>query len=189
MPPPGAPSEAAPAEGGPGAVRREPAGRLGLAGRCRPAVPVVGARSGGRPYAAPAASPAAGRAPPALQQAQPWGAPQAGPQPPGWPYGQPQGQVVVPKNPVLGLVPSLLLPGLGSMVNGEVGKGCIILGLYALGWILSIILIGIPLLIGAWIWGLVETAISPRSAGTGRTASSPRVPPRSITPFSDPPDC
>ncbi len=77
-------------------------------------------------------------------------------QPPGWPYGQPQGQVVVPKNPVLGLVLSLLLPGLGSMVNGEVGKGCIILGLYALGWILSIILIGIPLLIGAWIWGLVD---------------------------------
>ena len=42
------------------------------------------------------------------------------------------------------------------MVNGEAGKGCIILGLYALGWILSIILIGIPLLIGAWIWGLVD---------------------------------
>ena len=63
---------------------------------------------------------------------------------------------MVPKNPVLGLVLSLLIPGLGSMVNGEAGKGCIILGLYALGWILSIILIGIPLLIGAWIWGLID---------------------------------
>jgi TM2 domain-containing membrane protein YozV len=93
--------------------------------------------------------------PPPAQQAQAWGAPQAGVQP-GYPYAPPQGQIVVPKNPVLGLVLSLLLPGLGSMVNGEVGKGCIILGLYALGWILSIILIGIPLLVGAWIWGLVD---------------------------------
>ena len=149
--PEGAPSEGAPAPSAAsqpdawaspdGAARQSPQWASGQAA----------ARTQLPPQAPPQAPP-----PPALQQAQPWGAPHAGAQPPGWPYGQPQGQVVVPKNPVLGLVLSLLLPGLGSMVNGEVGKGCIILGLYALGWILSIILIGIPLLIGAWIWGLVD---------------------------------
>ena len=51
---------------------------------------------------------------------------------------------------------SFFIPGLGSMVNGAVGRGILILALYAVGWLLSLFLVGIPLLIGAWIWGLVD---------------------------------
>jgi TM2 domain-containing membrane protein YozV len=65
-------------------------------------------------------------------------------------------QVVAPKNPAIGAILSFFIPGLGTMVNGSVGRGVLILALYAIGWILSLLLIGIPLLIGAWIWGLVD---------------------------------
>ena len=69
-------------------------------------------------------------------------------------------QVIVPKNPVIGVICSFFIPGLGTMVNGGVARGLIILGVYALGWILSFFLIGIPILIGAWIWGLVDGCLS-----------------------------
>ena len=79
----------------------------------------------------------------------------------GQPYGQPQAgypvqQVVAPKNPAIGVVLSFFIPGLGTMVNGNVGRGVLILALYVVGWVLSFLLIGIPLLIGVWIWGLVD---------------------------------
>ncbi len=80
-------------------------------------------------------------------QAQPYGAAQA---------GYPAQQVVAAKNPALGVLLSFFIPGLGSMVNGAVGRGVLILALYAVGWLLSLFLVGIPLLIGAWIWGLVD---------------------------------
>ena len=79
-------------------------------------------------------------------QVQPYGQPQAG-------YPLPQ---VVAKNPAIGVILSFFIPGLGTMVNGNVGRGVLILALYAVGWILSLFLIGIPILIGAWIWGLVN---------------------------------
>lgn len=76
------------------------------------------------------------------------------------PYGQPQArypvQVVAPKNASIGVLLSFFMPGLGTMVNGSVGRGLLILALYAVGWVLSFFLIGIPLLLGAWIWGLVD---------------------------------
>jgi TM2 domain-containing membrane protein YozV len=90
---------------------------------------------------------------------QPYGQPQA--YAPGQPYGHPQAgypaqQVVAPKNPAIGVVLSFFIPGLGTMVNGNVGRGVLILALYVVGWVLSFFLIGIPLLIGAWIWGLID---------------------------------
>jgi hypothetical protein len=42
------------------------------------------------------------------------------------------------------------------MTNGNVGIGVLILALNILGWMLLIFLIGIPLVIGTWIWGLVD---------------------------------
>jgi TM2 domain-containing membrane protein YozV len=69
-------------------------------------------------------------------------------------------QVVLPKNPALGVILSFFIPGLGSMVNGSGARGGIILAVYAFGWILSLVLIGIPILIGAWIWGLVDGYLS-----------------------------
>ena len=74
------------------------------------------------------------------------------PQPPGTvtPYA------VAPKSPGVSLLASFFVPGLGSMINGEVGKGFGILAGYAISWVLSLVLIGIPFLLGFWIWGMVD---------------------------------
>ena len=64
--------------------------------------------------------------------------------------------VVAPKSPALSLIVSLFLPGVGSMINGDVGTGVAILVLYIVGIALSVVLIGIPLAIGVWIWGLID---------------------------------
>ena len=73
---------------------------------------------------------------------------------------QPTPQIILPKNPALGVILSFFIPGLGSIVNGNTSRGAIILCVYVLGWILSLFLIGIPILIGAWIWGLVDGYLS-----------------------------
>ena len=64
--------------------------------------------------------------------------------------------MVAPKNPAVSLIVSFFIPGVGSMINGDVGTGIAILVLYIIGWVLVIGLIGIPLAIGAWIWGMVD---------------------------------
>jgi len=66
------------------------------------------------------------------------------------------GMVVAPKNPAVSVLLSVFIPGLGSMVNDNVGVGVAILVLNIIGWMLAIVLIGIPLAIGTWIWGLVD---------------------------------
>jgi TM2 domain-containing membrane protein YozV len=76
------------------------------------------------------------------------------------PLGQPAQQIILPKNPALGVILSFFIPGLGSIVNGSTGRGVAILGLYVFGWILAFFLIGIPILIGAFIWGLVDGYLS-----------------------------
>ena len=63
---------------------------------------------------------------------------------------------VAPKSPAVSVLLSIFIPGLGSMVNGNAGTGVAILVLNIIGWILAIVLIGIPLAIGTWIWGLVD---------------------------------
>lgn len=63
---------------------------------------------------------------------------------------------VAPKNPAVSVLLSLFIPGLGSMVNDNASTGVTILILNIIGWMLAIILIGIPLAIGTWIWGLVD---------------------------------
>ena len=64
--------------------------------------------------------------------------------------------VVAPKSPALSLIVSFFLPGVGSMINGDVGTGVAILVLYIVGIALAVVLIGIPLAIGVWIWGLID---------------------------------
>jgi TM2 domain-containing membrane protein YozV len=70
--------------------------------------------------------------------------------------GQPGMMVVAPKSPAVSLIVSFFIPGVGSMINGDVGTGIAILLLYAVGIVLAVFLIGIPLAIGAWIWGLID---------------------------------
>ena len=80
-------------------------------------------------------------------------APSAG----GYVVAPPAGTIAIaPKNPAVSLLISFFLPGVGSMVNGDVGTGVAILVLYIVGWVLAFVLIGIPLAIGAWIWGLID---------------------------------
>jgi TM2 domain-containing membrane protein YozV len=63
---------------------------------------------------------------------------------------------VAPKNPALALLVSFFLPGVGSMINGDVGKGIGILVGYVISFFLIIVLIGIVGVIGFWIWGMVD---------------------------------
>lgn len=66
------------------------------------------------------------------------------------------GAQVPRKEPVLGLLASFFIPGLGSMLNGDVGRGVGILIGYGVALLLSVILIGIPIALGLWIWGMVD---------------------------------
>ena len=68
----------------------------------------------------------------------------------------PAPMAVAPKNPAIALLASFFIPGLGSMMNGSVGKGIGIFAGYFVGWLFSFILIGIPFVIGFWIWGMVD---------------------------------
>ena len=85
---------------------------------------------------------------------------QAPPQYQGQPQYQVGPQVVMPKNPALGVILSFFIPGLGSIVNGSTSRGVTILVVYVVGVILSFFLIGIPVVIGAWIWGMVDGYLS-----------------------------
>ena len=67
-----------------------------------------------------------------------------------------QPMTVAPKSPAVSMLLSIFIPGLGSMVNDNAGVGVAILILNIIGWILAIVLIGIPLALGSWIWGLVD---------------------------------
>lgn len=94
----------------------------------------------------------------------PWGQPGAGaartslpyPQPSPMQYGGAPYGYVVAKNPGVSLLASFFVPGLGSMLNGDVGKGIGILVGYLVSWLLVIILIGFVGLLGFWIWGMVD---------------------------------
>ena len=70
--------------------------------------------------------------------------------------GQPGMVVVAPKNPLISLLISFFIPGVGSMINGDTNRGIIILVIYIAGIVGSFILIGIPVAIGAWIWGMID---------------------------------
>jgi TM2 domain-containing membrane protein YozV len=103
---------------------------------------------------------------------QPYGQPpmQSYQQPPTQPYGQPpmmpgygQPMAVSPKNPAVSLIVSLILPGVGTIINGETGKGvAILVGYFAalfIGFLLLIVLIGFFFLLvatGVWIWGMID---------------------------------
>lgn len=66
------------------------------------------------------------------------------------------GLAVQPKNPAVSLIISFFIPGVGSMVNGDVGTGVAILVLWIVGIVLAFVVIGFVLIIGAWIWGMID---------------------------------
>ncbi|GAA1758304.1 hypothetical protein GCM10009810_17340 [Nostocoides vanveenii] len=116
--------------------------------------PMTGAPYGTASYGQP--SPQTGLQPYGLAAGQP-GLPQA--------YGAPAvsypppyavAPVVAPKNPGLSLIASFFIPGLGTMINGEVGKGIAFLLIYLISWPLILVFVGVPLMLGVWIWGMVD---------------------------------
>jgi len=71
-------------------------------------------------------------------------------------YGYPAPIQVAPKSPGLALLAACFVPGLGSLGNGEVGKGIGIFFGWCVSWLLTVILIGFFGLLGFWIWGMVD---------------------------------
>lgn len=75
--------------------------------------------------------------------------------------GAPFAPPVPRKDPAIALLVSFLVPGVGSMMNGDVGAGIGFLMLYifgivffvCLGWAL-IGFLGLPLMLLAWGWGM-----------------------------------
>lgn len=89
----------------------------------------------------------------------PW---QPGPQAP-WPPAGAPGPQVEAKNGALSLFLSFIVPGLGTIVNGETTKGVLILGSYVLSVGLTItlafVVVGLaflPVMLGIWIFGMVD---------------------------------
>ncbi len=59
---------------------------------------------------------------------------------------------------IIGLLLNVLIwPGLGTIVGGETGKGVAQIILFLIGIPLMFVIIGIPLVIGVWIWALVSS--------------------------------
>lgn len=78
-------------------------------------------------------------------------------------YAPPPPGVVMPgrKEPGIALLLSFFIPGLGSMINGDVGAGIGFLCMYVFGFVLVICLgwiligfIGLPLSLVAWGWSM-----------------------------------
>ena len=112
---------------------------------------------GGQPYGAQSyGQPYGGQSYGAQSYGQPYGAQPFGAQPYGavQPYGQ--ASQAARKDPALMLVASLIIPGLGTILNGETGKGVGILAGYIVGALLTVVLIGLPIMFGFWIWGMID---------------------------------
>lgn len=60
------------------------------------------------------------------------------------------------------IIVNFFIPGVGSFFVGKVGQGIVQLILYIVGMALTVTfilsIVGIPMAIGAWIWGLVTAA-------------------------------
>lgn len=61
---------------------------------------------------------------------------------------------------IVALIANLIFPGVGTLIVGKVGSGVIQLVLYIVGLILTFTfigaIVGVPICIGVWIWGLVS---------------------------------
>jgi TM2 domain-containing membrane protein YozV len=70
------------------------------------------------------------------------------------------GYAIAPKSPAVSLIVSFFLPGVGSLINGDVGIGITILLLWLLALVLDVtvfgLIVGVPLGVGMWIWGMID---------------------------------
>ncbi len=85
--------------------------------------------------------------------------PQAGPG--GYPVPSQAGypvpyQQVQPKSPGGALVASLFIPGLGTILNGETGKGVGLLVGFVASFVMGFLILPVFAGLGLWIWGMVD---------------------------------
>jgi TM2 domain-containing membrane protein YozV len=84
-----------------------------------------------------------------------YGADQPGSPYPGW-APHPAGYAVAPKNAAVSLLASFFIPGLGTMINGEVGKGVGILAAYFVCLFLFFLIVPLLAAFGIWVWGMID---------------------------------
>lgn len=72
-------------------------------------------------------------------------------------------QAYAPKSPGLALVASFLAPGLGQLINGEIGKGIVFLLAYLVALVSVFMLIGFVLVPALWVWAMVDAYGSAKS--------------------------
>lgn len=63
---------------------------------------------------------------------------------------------VAPKSPGLALLGSFFFPGLGQLINGQVGKGIAMFVAYLVSIALVLAIIGFVLVPAIWIWSMVD---------------------------------
>jgi TM2 domain-containing membrane protein YozV len=61
-----------------------------------------------------------------------------------------------PKNSGIAAVLSFFFPGVGQIYNGEIGKGIAFVLLNFVFWILTFLIIGLPLLLVLWVWAIYD---------------------------------
>jgi TM2 domain-containing membrane protein YozV len=72
------------------------------------------------------------------------------------------------KNPVVAVLLSFLIPGVGQFYNGDSKKGAIMLGAWFVSVILTTVAVGIVGIIVVWIWSMVDAY----KVATGKTPLS-----------------
>jgi TM2 domain-containing membrane protein YozV len=77
------------------------------------------------------------------------------------------------RNPVASLLASLLLPGLGTIINGETGKGILILIVWITAWILVLFTVGVIIVPAVWIYAMYDAF---RGARRYNVAHAPPMP-------------
>jgi TM2 domain-containing membrane protein YozV len=60
------------------------------------------------------------------------------------------------RNPAASLLASFLVPGLGTIINGEMGKGLVILVAWITAWVLVLAIIGLILVPAVWIYCMYD---------------------------------
>jgi TM2 domain-containing membrane protein YozV len=60
------------------------------------------------------------------------------------------------RNPAASLLASLLIPGLGTIINGETGKGIVIVVAWITAWVLILAIVGLILVPAVWVYGMYD---------------------------------
>lgn len=63
---------------------------------------------------------------------------------------------------IVAIIVNFFIPGIGSLIIGKVGTGIAQLAIYGLGVLFTLTVIGViiggPMMLAAWIWGLITAA-------------------------------